>query len=128
MSSAQGIRVSSTATCDELAALIQTRVSDATLADVLSRLERAGVPAAPVNDIGQVARHDQTAALGLIQSLPEPTIALPLSIDGDRLRHRRPPPRLGEHTDEILRELGYTNAELEALAADGVIRRVKSSA
>src|SRR2546429_6017004 len=32
--------------------------------DVLSRLERAGVPAAPVNDLGQVARHDQTAALG----------------------------------------------------------------
>jgi len=113
---------------DELAALIQTRLSGATLADVLSRLQHAGVPATPVNDIGQVARHDQTAALGLIQSLPEPTVALPLSIDGDRLRHRLPPPRLGEHTDEILRELGYTNAELEALAADRVIRRVKSSA
>ena len=113
---------------DELAALIQTRLSGATLTDVLSRLERAGVPAAPVNDLGQVARHDQTAALGLIQPLPEPTVALPLSVDGERVRHRRQPPRLGEHTDEILRGLGYTDAELEALAADGVIRRVKSGA
>jgi len=113
---------------DELAALIQTRLSGATLVDVLSRLERAGVPAAPVNDLGQVARHDQTAALGLIQPLPEPTVALPLSVDGERVRHRRQPPRLGEHTDEILRGLGYTDAELEALAADGVIRRVKSGA
>jgi len=113
---------------DELAALIQTRLSGATLVDVLSRLERAGVPAASVNDLGQVARHDQTAALGLIQPLPEPTVALPLSVDGERVRHRRQPPRLGEHTDEILRGLGYTDAELEALAADGVIRRVKSGA
>ena len=113
---------------DELAALIQTRLSGATLTDVLSRLERAGVPAAPVNDLGQVARHDQTGALGLIQPLPEPTVALPLSVDGERVRHRRQPPRLGEHTDEILRGLGYTDAELEALAANGVIRRVKSGA
>ena len=113
---------------DELAALIQARLSGATLTDVLSRLERAGVPAAPVNDLGQVARHDQTAALGLIQPLPEPTVALPLSVDGERVRHRRQPPRLGEHTDEILRGLGYTDAELETLAADGVIRRVKSGA
>ena len=113
---------------DELAALIQTRLSGATLTDVLSRLERVGVPAAPVNDLGQVARHDQTAALGLIQPLPEPTVALPLSVDGERVRHRRQPPRLGEHTDEVLRGLGYTDVELEALAADGVIRRVKSGA
>jgi formyl-CoA transferase/CoA:oxalate CoA-transferase len=112
---------------DELAALIQTRVSGATLADVLNRLEQAGVPAAPVNDLGQVARHDQTAALELIQPLPEPTVALPLSVDGERVRHQRQPPRLGEHTDEILRGLGYSDTELAALAADGVIRRVESS-
>jgi crotonobetainyl-CoA:carnitine CoA-transferase CaiB-like acyl-CoA transferase len=106
----------------ELAELIQQRLDDEPLADVLARLEQAGVPAAPVNDVGQVARHEQTAALGLIQSLPEPTVAFPLSIDRERVLHRRRPPRLGEHTDEILRELGYTDAELTTLAADGVIR------
>ena len=82
----------------------------------------------PVTRSGSASAHDQTAALGLIQPLPEPTVALPLSVDGERVRHRRQPPRLGEHTDEILRGLGYTDAELEALAADGVIRRVKSGA
>jgi crotonobetainyl-CoA:carnitine CoA-transferase CaiB-like acyl-CoA transferase len=50
-----------------------------------------------------------------------------LSIDGERVRHRRQPPRLGEHTDEILRDLGYTDAELEGLVAEGVITRVESS-
>jgi formyl-CoA transferase len=64
----------------------------------------------------------------LIQSLPEPTVALPLSIDRERILHRRQPPRLGEHTDEILGELGYTDEELATLAADGVILRVESSA
>jgi crotonobetainyl-CoA:carnitine CoA-transferase CaiB-like acyl-CoA transferase len=112
----------------ELAEAIQERLGDEALSDVLARLEQAGVPAAPVNDVGQVAEHEQTSALGMIQSMPEPTIALPLSIDGERVQHRRKPPRLGEHTDEILRDLGYGDAELEALAAEGSIRRVQSSA
>jgi crotonobetainyl-CoA:carnitine CoA-transferase CaiB-like acyl-CoA transferase len=113
---------------DELAELIQERLGDEPISGVLARLEQAGVPAAPVNDVGQVAKHEQTAALGLIQSMPEPTVAFPFSIDGERVRHQRQPPRLGEHTDEILRDLGYTEAELEDLAAKGVILRVKSSA
>jgi crotonobetainyl-CoA:carnitine CoA-transferase CaiB-like acyl-CoA transferase len=108
--------------------LIQERVGSATLGDALASLEEAGVPAAPVNDVRQVAQHEQTAALKLIQSMPEPTVALPFSIDGERVRHQKQPPRLGEHTDEILRALGYTDAELEALAAEGAIRRVESSA
>jgi crotonobetainyl-CoA:carnitine CoA-transferase CaiB-like acyl-CoA transferase len=107
---------------DELAALIQARVAGSARDDVLGRLAAAGVPAAPVNDIGQVAEHEQTTALGLIQQTPEPTVALPLSFDGERARHRSAPPRLGEHTAEILREAGYDDGQIAALAREGIVR------
>jgi crotonobetainyl-CoA:carnitine CoA-transferase CaiB-like acyl-CoA transferase len=113
---------------DELAELIGNQVQGERQAEVLARLEQAGVPAAPVNDVGQVAEHDQTAELGLIQSMPKATVALPFSIDGSRVLHRSPPPRLGEHTSEILTELGYTSEDLAALEAKNVIRSVESSA
>ena len=89
---------------------------------------RAGVPAAPVADVAGVVSSEQTAALGILQQLPHPGIpeltlpALPLSFDRDRATHRSPPPGVGEHSADVLREAGYSDAEIAALAADGVVR------
>ena len=107
---------------DELAALIQERIAKHRRDELLATLAAAGVPAAPVNDVAQVAEHEQTQALGLIQDGPTRTVALPLSFDGKRVTHRRPPPRLGEHTAELLREAGYSEDEIEALAREEIVR------
>jgi crotonobetainyl-CoA:carnitine CoA-transferase CaiB-like acyl-CoA transferase len=95
---------------------------------LLDRLEQAGVPAAPVQDVSQVAEHPQTAAVGMLQALPHwrvpelVTVAVPVSVDGERVRHRTPPPALGADTASVLAEAGYDEQEVAALAADGVVR------
>jgi crotonobetainyl-CoA:carnitine CoA-transferase CaiB-like acyl-CoA transferase len=103
---------------DELAALLQERVAERTSDDLLEALAAIGVPAAPVQDVAQVAEHEQTAALGLLQ---DGTVALPLSFDGARAGHRARPPLLGQHSAEILREAGYADDEISAFAREGIV-------
>jgi crotonobetainyl-CoA:carnitine CoA-transferase CaiB-like acyl-CoA transferase len=89
----------------------------------LKRLAAAGVPAAPVQDIGEVAADPQTEAVGIVQRIgPYPTLGPAFSADGERPQYRSPPPVLGAHTAEVLAEAGYSEAELTAMADEGIIR------
>jgi formyl-CoA transferase/CoA:oxalate CoA-transferase len=90
----------------------------------LERLRNAGVPAAPVQDMAQVAESEQTQALGILQELGSlRAVALPLSVDNDRIGYSAPPPSLGQHSAEVLAEAGYSEAEVAELAAAGITSR-----
>jgi crotonobetainyl-CoA:carnitine CoA-transferase CaiB-like acyl-CoA transferase len=89
----------------------------------LERLAAAGVPAAPVQDIGEVAADPQTEAVGIVRRAGAyRTIGPAFSVGGERPEYRSRPPPLGAHTAEVLAEAGYTDRELEAMAEDGIIR------
>jgi crotonobetainyl-CoA:carnitine CoA-transferase CaiB-like acyl-CoA transferase len=71
------------------------------------RLEAAGIPCSPVQDIGAMLAHPQTKALGLVQPVPDSEmqfIGLPLSFDGQRPAPCARPPKLGEHTHEFIND------------------------
>ena len=118
---------------DTLSEIISERFRTEDAATWLDRLAEAGVPAAPVQDLAEVVSWEQTEALELLQPLEHPTIpdlrlvALPLSVDDERVGHRTPPPGLGEHSAEILAEAGYGEGDIKKLHDAGIVASPASS-
>jgi formyl-CoA transferase len=107
----------------ELAAILRRRSSAAWI----ELLNEAGVPCGPINTIDQVFADPQVRHLGLAQSVHShergdiELLAQPIIMTRTPSRIRTPPPLMGEHADELLRELGYDDQEIADLRAAEVI-------
>ena len=90
-------------------------------------LQAAAVPSTRVRTVAELAADDQLAAIDLVSPLPHPMVPdlqvvdLPFRVDGTRSSQWLPPPMLGQHTDEILHELGHDNASIARLRDDGTV-------
>jgi crotonobetainyl-CoA:carnitine CoA-transferase CaiB-like acyl-CoA transferase len=99
-----------------------------TVAEWLHRLEESGVPAGPVLDIAQMHADPQALAREMIVETTHPTagkvkaIGLPIKFSDTPGGVRKPAPLFGQHTREVLHELGFSDAEIDRMAEQGAIQ------
>ena len=112
---------------DEMRARVEAALAGATTAEWVSRCVAAQVAAGPIYEFDEVFEDPQAKHLGLVAEVEQPgygrarMLAFPVRASATPAAIRRPAPLLGEHTAEVLGELGLTRAEIERLAADGVV-------
>jgi crotonobetainyl-CoA:carnitine CoA-transferase CaiB-like acyl-CoA transferase len=111
----------------ELIPLLQERFDREPMALWLERLAAADIPAAPINGVPEALSSAQTLGRGLIVQLEHPalgqarSIANPIKFSGTPVSYRLPPPLLGEHTEEVLRSLGYSTDEVAHAQRDSAV-------
>jgi crotonobetainyl-CoA:carnitine CoA-transferase CaiB-like acyl-CoA transferase len=113
---------------DEVCERVQAWCADKTSEQVLAAMAAAGVPAGPMLSIADTLRHPQVGALGLLKRVgfpgresQVPVADLPVSLSRTPGGISRRPPRVSEHSAEILAELGYSDKEISDLRDSNVV-------
>jgi crotonobetainyl-CoA:carnitine CoA-transferase CaiB-like acyl-CoA transferase len=112
---------------EKMNAVLSTRSRD----EWIAAFDAAGVPVGPVHSIGEALAHPQTIARGMVVDLVHPqagatkAVGCPVHFSETPTAITRPAPLLGEHTRELLREAGYSDAEIDHFVADGVVETVR---
>ncbi len=107
--------------------MLRERFSTRPTDEWISRLEEANIPCAPINPIDKVFAHPQAKARDMVVEVLHPTagkvkmVGLPYKLSETPLGIYRYPPLLGEHTNQVLQELGYSDQGIASLREEGVI-------
>lgn len=109
---------------DEIARIIRTKTRD----EWVEILRKAGISAAPLHEINDVAAEPHYHRRGMIMELSHPALGkvtqlgTPIKLPGVRTSFRSFAPRLGEYTNEIMRSLNYTDEQIAGMRASGAIK------
>ena len=112
---------------DALNAEIESYLKGRTSAEWIERFNKASVPCGPIYSIAEVFADPQVRHLGIAQSVTRKDkskmrlVGQPLSLSRTPSRLAAPPPELGEHTDAVLREFGFSAREIAALHKAGAV-------
>ena len=112
---------------DALNAEIETHLQSRTGAEWVEHFNKVGVPCGPIYSIDQVFADPQVRHLGIAQTVAgngKPKLTLvgqPMSLSRTPSRLAAPPPRLGQHTDAVLKEFGFSAREIKALYKAGAV-------
>jgi crotonobetainyl-CoA:carnitine CoA-transferase CaiB-like acyl-CoA transferase len=112
---------------DELVMLMDDVLATRTSAAWITAFDAAGVPVGPVHSIGEALAHPQTLARGMVVELVHPragpvrALGCPIHFSATPTAVTRAAPVLGEHTREVLAEYGYTESEIDAFVAAGIV-------
>jgi formyl-CoA transferase len=113
---------------DELAALIETRTVGEPRAFWITELETAGIPCGPILDYQEALTTPQAMAREMTVDVDHPTLGplhtlgTPIKMSATPLNPKRRAPMLGEHTDDVLADAGYSVDEIEQLRYSGAVR------
>ena len=94
----------------------------------IAALADSGIPCSPAHNLGELSAHPHTHESGMVHDYTSATrgtlrgVAQPLRFNGARTALGRVPPRLGEHTRELLKEAGYSDDDITQYRADGTVR------
>ena len=107
---------------DEIVRLVAQTIRQQPAADWLSQLEAAGIPAGPINRMTQALADVQVQHRRMVRTMAGiPVVGSPVRMAGKRADAQLPPPRLGEHTADVIAALGLAPEEVERLRAARVI-------
>ena len=113
---------------DALKELIESALSTRPADEWVPIISQASIPCGPIYRYSQAFASPQVEALGLIRQqtrrdgTPLPLLRGPLSIDGEPSEISARPPLLGEHTADILREIGFADDDIDRLEDEGVLK------
>ncbi|MEK7863700.1 MAG: CaiB/BaiF CoA-transferase family protein [Chloroflexota bacterium] len=111
----------------EIVPIIERRIRALAKSEVVRRLREANVPVGPISTLDEVFADPVVRHLGLIAEMDHPTAGrvqapgIPVRMSGTPPSVRSHPPVLGEHTDEVLTELGYTSEDIARMRGEGAI-------